>query len=79
MKKTLTLVSAVALSAAFAVSASAQQLPLNNTVSGSAGAVKVDGQTGFGELTLGTGIVAGVTTIVLIAALTDRSDSTTTD
>ncbi len=76
MTKTLKLISAAALMAATSTAAFAQDVPLNTTVSGGAGAEQVDGQVG-GALVLSLGTTAtivGLTTLLVVAGSTGDTD-----
>lgn len=75
MTKTLKLIAAAALVAATSTAAVAKDVPLNTTVSGGAGAEKVDGQAG-GALSLSLGATAtivGLTTLLFIGAGSSNS------
>tara|TARA_R110002126_G_scaffold70114_5_gene176742 strand:+ start:3146 stop:3388 length:243 start_codon:yes stop_codon:yes gene_type:complete len=67
MTKALKIFSAVALSAAMALPAFADDIPLNSTVSGGAGQANVDGQTTLLSGELEAGIAIGATAAVIVA------------
>lgn len=83
MNKAYTTITAVALAAALAAPVSAQQLPLNNTVSGGQGEATVDGGGLFAILG-GLGGAAGLAAIaalvvgVGVIALDDDDTTSTT-
>jgi hypothetical protein len=79
MKKTMTLVSVAALTAALTVPAFAQQLPTNNTVSGGQGAAVVNGQAEIvAATTITTGTAIGAANIVTVVTTAFGDDDTST-
>jgi hypothetical protein len=78
MKKVSTLISAVALAAAFVAPAAAQDLPLNSTVSGGQGEVAVNGQAGLALAGLsGTTLaIVGLVVVTTVVAAADGSNGT---
>ena len=79
MKNAYALISAAAVATVMAVPVSAQQLPLNNAVSGGQGDVQLDGQVsaaafGLSGTVIGTAIVGAV---LFVTVLTDDGDEVT--
>lgn len=76
MTKTFKIISAIALSAAMAMPAFADEIPLNSTVTGGQGQAEVDGQALGGALNNGVVVAAGALTVILIAAQGETVTST---
>jgi hypothetical protein len=79
MKKVSTLISAVALAAAFVAPAAAQDLPLNSTVSGGQGEVAVNGQAGLALAGLSGTTLAVVGVLVVTTFVAAASGASTTN
>ena len=79
MNKVYALISAAAVAAVMAAPVAAQQLPLNNTVSGGQGDVQLDGQGFVIGGALGAGTIAAIVVIGALLVITvANNDGTTT-
>lgn len=79
MKNAYSLISAAAVATVMAVPVSAQQLPLNNAISGGQGDVQLDGQVtaaAFGLSGAVTGIVV-VGAVMFVTIVTEDGDEVT--
>ena len=79
MKNAYALISAAAVAAVMAAPVAAQQLPLNNTVSGGQGDVQLDGQVAAAAFGLSGTVVATaiVGAVLFVTVVTDDGDEVT--